>query len=54
MLSNHKWLHGGIKIVNEVCMALLRNKAYFMIRIFDVDSQVDSGQAAKKSIGETV
>ena len=22
-LSNHKWLHGGIEIVDEVCMALI-------------------------------
>jgi len=21
-LSNHKWLHGGIEIVDEVCMTL--------------------------------
>ena len=29
-------------------------KANFMIRVFNVDSQVDIGQAAKTSIGETV
>ena len=28
-LSNHKWLHGGIEIVDEVCMALIAYNLHF-------------------------
>ena len=27
-LSNHKWLHGGIEIIDEVCVALIFNKPF--------------------------
>ena len=28
-LSNHKWLHGGIEIVDEVCMTLVAYILHF-------------------------
>ena len=28
-LSNHKWLHGGIEIVDEICMALIAFTLHF-------------------------
>ena len=43
-LNNHKWLHGGIEIVDEVCTVLI---AYvlspFLMQTFNVDSEVDIG-----------
>ena len=51
-LSEDKWLHGGIEIVDEVCMALVFDKAHLIIRTFIVDSQVGIGKAVKNSIAE--
>ena len=53
-LSNHKWLHGGIEIVDEVCVTLVFNKPSRAIQIFNVDSQVNIGQALKSGIAEKV
>ena len=53
-LSDHKWLYGGIEIVDEVCMAVVFKQAYSMIQIFDLDSQVDIGQAIKSSIAKEI
>ena len=51
-LSEDKWLHGGIEIVDEVCMAPSFNKAHLMIQIFNVDTQVSIRKAVKSSIAE--
>ena len=57
-LSNHKWLLGGIEIVDEVCMiAVVFMQTHFvtlMNQIFNIDSQVDVGQAFKSSIAKNV
>ena len=44
-LSNHKWLHGGIEIVDEVCVALARIAYYILhlIQTLNLDSEVDVG-----------
>ena len=52
-LSNHKWLHGGFEIVDEVRTALIVYiLSSFLIQIFIVDSEVDIGQTVKSSIAE--
>ena len=55
-LSNHKWLHGGIEIVDEVRMAtrvfFLDIACFYDLRC--IDSQVLSGQAVKSSIAEEI
>ena len=53
-LSDHKWLYGGIEIVDEVCMAVLFKQAHFVIYIFNVDSQVDIWKAVKSSIAKKI
>ena len=53
-LSDYKWLYGGIEIVDEVSMTVVFKQAHFMIQIFDLDSQVDIGQAVKSSIAKKI
>lgn len=61
-LGNHKWLHGGIEIVDKVLIIALvfffkfqpTTHWHFMIQIFIIDSQVDIGQAIESNIAEKV
>ena len=51
-LSDYKGLHGGIEVVDEVCMAAIFKQAHFIIQILNLDSQVHNGQAIKSSIAK--
>ena len=55
-LGNHKWLHGGIEILDKVSIALVLSfqPQLFMIQIFIVDSKVDIRQAIESNIAEKV